>query len=194
MSLLGYDASIPPNAPYPNSKIVAGYLGGRTPHVWTLEQWNLANGNGHLRSLGIYVIEDDAATPVSVADEMAILAHDLGWREHAPILRYVCLDSENPGNPEFAATAGPYIRHVSDSLLLAGYQLLDYRSVDALLASPSGCHEWIAHWDVPPGPFTNRNVGFQFCPDVPFQDTQVDLSAWDLHAYEHMGRGLRRNV
>lgn len=194
MSLLGFDASTPPTRPYPNARICAGYLGGRTPHVWSLAQWNEANGEGDLRSLGIYVIEDESLSPVALADDMAQEAFALGWKPHANVLRYVCLDSENPDNPGFAAQAGPYISHVADSLLQRGFQLLDYRSVDALLASPSGADEWIAHWDVPPGPFSRRNVGFQFKPSVPFDGTAVDLSAWDSAAYSHMGRGLRRNV
>src|SRR5579863_3052451 len=37
----GYDAAYPPSSPpKASNEVVMGYLGGDTPHVWSLAEWN----------------------------------------------------------------------------------------------------------------------------------------------------------
>src|SRR5258708_5510511 len=170
-----FDASIPPGKPLPGADAAFGYIGGMTPHVWTLQEWLDATSNGALRCLPIWVA-DFSATPGAQAQKAAEAAVDLGWLAHADqhqsVLRAIVLDSEVSENTLF-------IRDFAESLLQQGFITVDYRSLAALQAAPSGLTEWVAHWNVPPGPFTKLQVAFQYKADVPFDNTQIDLDVFD---------------
>src|SRR5690349_16088728 len=109
----GYDASRPPSKPVPGAKVACGYLGpfGFTPHVWELDEWNLANGEGKLRNLGIW-LADFAATPGGQAGAAAEAAIALGWKAHAAILRFIAIDGETSLNAQWIHDFGESLYHL----------------------------------------------------------------------------------
>lgn len=184
----GFDAAHPPSRAYPGTQVACGYLGpdGFTPHVWSLEEWNLCNEGGVLRSLGIW-LADFSATPGGQARAASEAAIALGWKPHAEVLRFITLDSE-------VSLDVMWIRDFAESLFTLGFLAFDYRSISAQVQSPSGLDEWSARWDVPPGPFSAKQEGFQYEEDVSFDNTLLDLDLFSQLAFDRFGRGVRRVV
>lgn len=182
----GYDASQPPAAAYPGCQVVAGYIGGTTPHIWTRDEWNRASNQGTLRQLPIWVASANQADPNYQANQAALKARELGWigGVAGPERRMICLDMETSLNVGF-------IQQFARQLALAGFDTLDYRSISALDHSPSGLMEWAADWSLPPAPWSAKQSGFQYASDKPWDAVLVDVSMWDDTAYAKMGRGLR---
>ena len=181
-----FDASTPPTRPFPGCQAAFGYIGGDTPHAWTVDEWNMATANGELRAMPIWV-----AVPGMPADqqahEAAKAAVGFGWKAHAMIRRAIAFDSE-------ALEDSAIIRAFAHVLRLEGFEPVDYRSAEAMFADPSGCLEWVAHWNVNPGPFTRYQVAFQYAHDLPWAGTLCDLSAFSDELWPMLGRGLRRYV
>jgi hypothetical protein len=177
-----YDASVPPSAPLAGTAAAFGYVGGNTPHVWTLPQWNAATANGKLRCMPIWTA-DFTASPEAQAESAALAAVSLGW--HAHVARWLTLDSETSYNVAFIHAFGSRLHHL-------GFVPVDYRSASALMAAPSGLEEWVARWDDPAGPFTRQADMYQVSAGVEWDGTTVDVNIVGDHAYEHFGRGLRR--
>lgn len=188
----GYDASRPPRQPYPGARWAGGYIGGATPHVWTLDEWNHAitrPDGSHLRSLPFWVLErgTDAPSPASQARAAAAAAVALGWRAHSRPLRQIAIDRET-------WEVSHLVRAFAAELLTLGFVGLDYGSAGTLHADPSGLPEFVAHYDVPPGPFTDKQVAFQYRAGVPYLGTTVDLDVCGGPCWDHMGRGPRHAV
>lgn len=185
----GYDASKPPRQPYPKAAAAFGYIGGDTPHVWTLQEWLDATQGGALRSGPIWTADyrTDAPGPFEQARAAVDAAKALGWTDHARILRYIILDSETSEDIDF-------IRGFASAALNGGFLTADYRSADAILAKPSGLPEFVARWGEQPGPFSDYQEAFQYKAEVPWLDTQVDLDAFSTEMWERLGRGPRRHV
>lgn len=183
-----FDASNPPSRPYPGVHAAAGYVGGDTPHVWTLKEWNRATNDGGLRSLPIWVNTDFSKDPVDMAIQAMRAVHALGWYQLHPQAghRIIALDTETSHD-------ATWIRRFAHTTFNGyGYLTLDYRSLDAHLAAPSGKLEWIAHYDVPPGPYTGDQCMYQYKAEVPWDGTRVDLNVMDDKVYSLLGRGPRK--
>src|SRR6266704_1413268 len=95
-----FDAAFPPATPFPGCHAVAGYIGGNTPHVWTLPEWQRF---GQLRQLPILVAGFTAAFggPEEQACKAVQAALDLGWRPHLEHRRAIVLDMETSDDPAF---------------------------------------------------------------------------------------------
>jgi hypothetical protein len=182
----GYDASVPPNRPYPGCNAAFGYIGGKTPHVWSLQEWLDATDLGRIRSGPIWTA-DMSATPESQAEAAAKAATDLGWTAHARVLRFIILDSEESTNVSFIHSFG-------NELIGKGFLVCDYRTQDAITKAPSGMPEFVAHWNVPPGPFTEYQIAFQYLANLDYENTQIDLDAFDEEMWDRLGRGARHQV
>jgi hypothetical protein len=179
----GYDASEPPGSPYPGTQAFFGYLGreGFTPHVATLDEWNTANGDGELRSMGIWV-PDFSSTPATEAKAAADAAYRLGWdRERG---RFIAVDGET-------LKKGAWIREFGHRLFEEGFDALDYRSLLVQLQDPSGLPEWTAHYAPPPSSFTPNQIAVQYAANLPFGDTAVDLSVFGERLWSGLGRNKR---
>lgn len=174
-----FDASVPPAEPYPGCSAVAGYIGGATPHVWTLEEWKRF---GHLRQLPIWVYgAPGQAFGQGVAAAKAAMA--LGWRAHAEHRRAIVLDMETSTDAEFVAA-------FARALHATGFSCWVYGSASTIHSLPDPDGEWIADWDQVPDLMSA--VAHQYAPDVPWQGGVVDLSVISVAALVHLGRGPRR--
>jgi hypothetical protein len=182
-----YDASRPPDRPYPNCEGVAGYIGGNTPHVWTAEEWNRASDNGRLAMLPIWVGFGEA-DPAGHAHQAAIAAVRLGWAaRHSPRWRAIVLDVEN-------VSEQPWIIAFGDTLRSLGFLCWPYMSASALPSDPAGYTVWLALWDGKADIPANHDViGHQFAHDLPWRGTAVDLSVFTAEIMlRSFGRGPRR--
>lgn len=179
----GYDASVPPDVPFPGAQAAFGYLGpvNMTPHVWTAEEWNEATLNGSMRC-GPFWVADFLRDVQSQAIEAVGLARRLGWRSDRS--RVIMLDSETSDNVAFINEFGRLI-------FQGGFLLVDYRSFDAIIQHPSDYPEFVAHYNVPPGPFTPRQVAYQYKANVPWAGTKIDLDLFDTDLWDRLGRGRR---
>jgi hypothetical protein len=120
---LMYDASYPPPAPPAGWQVVAGYLGGDTPHVWSPAEW--ASQPARYR-LGIWTRDDPAGYDAAVEARAALAA----WQAlGAPAGSTIALDFE-------AAVDGAYVQLFDATLVGAGYRLLLYGQQSTVLANP----------------------------------------------------------
>lgn len=183
----GFDAAFPPAAAYPGCQVVAGYIGGNTPHVWSLAEWLRFSS---LRQIPIWVanLNPGAASGTAQGQAAAAAAHALGWKDHAANPRAIVLDMETWINPGFVTS-------FAQAVHAAGYITWVYGSASTVIHDPACGGYWAASWD---GIETLENmpnvVGHQYKADVSYQGTQVDLSVWAGSAWDHMGYGPRRHV
>lgn len=178
-----FDASVPPSKPFPGSEIACGYIGGDTPHVWTVEEWNAASDNGRLHVLPIFVRSDPTGhDPKTDAEEAVAKAESLGWAKY--LRRAIVLDSETSQDVGYIKAFAREIGH--------GFECVDYRSISALISHPSGLMEWAADYSLPPMPSSANQHGFQYAAGLDFDNTKVDVSIFDEIVFAHCGRGPRK--
>ena len=176
-----FDAAFPPLKPYPGCQGVAGYLGGNTPHVWTLDEWLRFK---HLRQLGIWVA-DLAASAVTSGKAAADAARQLGWTPHAKTPRAIVLDLE-------MAVDANWVNAYAGAVRQAGYWTWVYGSQSTVLENPARAGYWIASWNgVPALEPLPHVVAHQYSANVSWAGGAVDLSVVSGAAWPHMGFGPR---
>jgi hypothetical protein len=139
------DASNPTNPIPPNCKIVAGYIGGRTPHIWTLHDWNKFPG---MRRLPIWVYTGAGGYNDGFACLQAL--YSLG----IPRGSRVVLDMETlngPGNRSAVLQFWAILRYF-------GYKVWVYGSASTVLTLPAANGYWIADWTFVRHMFVAPNV------------------------------------
>lgn len=125
MTVNMFDASTPPAVAPPGFSVVAGYLGGHTPHTWTAAEWGRFR---HMKMLPIWVPGPAVNIPENaVADAFAILeaAYNLRVPHGSPIV----LDMETAEAPSFDKALESVINW-------AGYRLWVYGSKSTIAANP----------------------------------------------------------
>lgn len=129
-----YDASKPRVAIPKDGKVVAGYIGGDTPHVWTIGEWQKFNG---LKKLPIYV-RDNPASHNGTDDAFEALRklYILGVPKGSP----VALDMET-------AVSSVYVMGFHQVMKWAGYRLWVYGSLNFVTGNPRCDGYWVAHYD-----------------------------------------------
>ncbi|GAA4626852.1 hypothetical protein GCM10023196_036790 [Actinoallomurus vinaceus] len=128
-----YDAADPPAHP-PKWEVVAFYIGGDTPHVWTAEE--IAAQPARYR-LPIYVRSNpDSHDPHVDAAEAIAQLHAFG----APRGCAVSLDLE-------MAVNASYVRAFDADIVAAGYVTVEYGSLSAIFRNPrTSGGVWAAHY------------------------------------------------
>lgn len=176
-----FDAAYPPAAAYPGSDAVAGYIGGNTPHIWTLAEWQRFL---HLVQFPIWVGYQES-DPVTHGQSAAKAMRDLGWRPNAEIRRACILDFETEVNTAWVDT-------FASEIWTAGYETLVYGSADTVVNNPEKEGRWIALYDnqasIPPLPGA---IGHQYRANVAWESTHVDLSVISDDMMVHGGQGER---
>jgi hypothetical protein len=128
-----YDAAYPPPSP-PKWEAVAAYIGGNTPHVWTIAEWNAQPARWRLP---IYVRSNPGSHSPHADAALAV-----AWLvlHNVPRGSAVALDLETAVN-------GPYVRAFDADLKAAGYVTLAYGSLSTIFRNPktSGGY-WVAHY------------------------------------------------
>lgn len=126
-----YDASRPPASP-PLTDMVAGYLGGDTPHVWTPDEW----ARQHTRyRLPIYVRDGLGAGAGMNSGNRALAAL---VKLRAPHGSMVALDVETAIDPA-------YVQAFANQLL-GNYGMILYGSRDTVRGNAYAGPYWIADW------------------------------------------------
>jgi hypothetical protein len=136
MTLRWLDASTPP-ASYPTGfDGIAFYIGGDTPHVWTVAEIEACP---YRYRLPIFVRSDPAASSVTASGDVTSAVSYLK-QIGAPLGIMVAWDSETSVDPE-------YIQAVYADLHAAGYVLIDYGSQSMIFGNqnPDGYY-WGADW------------------------------------------------
>ena len=178
-----FDASRPPASAPAGVQAVLGYLGGNTPHVWTLEEWRRF---GHLRQAGLWTVDfRQAGRPQGVAAAQA--ARALGWYAHARHRRVIWFDAETIVQVDVMAAA-------CEGAAELGYLPGIYGSQSTVVAYEVLDHPLlIANWnDMPTVPPLPDAVGHQYVSDLEFGGTLIDLDTFDGSMWDHFGAGPRR--
>ena len=179
-----FDASVPPDKPYPACQAAGGYIGGNTPHVWTLDEWLRFR---HLRQLPIWTADftPGAPSPAEQGHLAARAAVALGWRAHAPHRRVIVIDMETSED-------GAMITGFTGACHEDGFVVWPYGSKSSIYADPSADGLWVAAWDDIAGLENMADImAHQYAADIPFGGTQIDLSVMSGEAYARLGRGPR---
>jgi hypothetical protein len=179
-----FDASIPPATAPPGCTGVLGYVGraGRTPHVWTLTEWERFR---HLVQFPCWV-PDLSSHPGHEAAAIISALKVAGWPPHGGALApVVVIDYETAGGGEATWHSG-----LADELGRTGYNPVAYGS-ESTVMQIGASHVWVAAWDgkavLEPGAMTV--VAHQYTDNVAVDGTWLDYSACDTWL---MDRGLRR--
>jgi hypothetical protein len=150
--------------------IVAFYIGGDTPHIWTHEE---INARPERYRLPIFVRSNPPGpgADVDARDALAQLSA-LG----APRGSMVAWDSETSQRPD-------YIREVYNVIHAAGYHLLDYGSVSDVFANQNPeNYYWAADWTdvrhIDPGSVMTQYISFKGYDE---SSAQAGLPFWDTH-------------
>jgi peptidoglycan hydrolase-like protein with peptidoglycan-binding domain len=169
-TLIFYDASTPPADPPAGADGVCGYIGGDTPHVWSLADW----ASQHARYRLPIFTRSDPPGPGAQADVTAALAQlkVIG----APKGCLVAWDFETAADPE-------YTQQVYLLLHDAGYLLIAYGSVSYVFGNkvPDGYY-WGAQWTS----VQHFASGADMTQWVSYSDYDMDVALsdlpfWDTH-------------
>jgi hypothetical protein len=128
-----YDASEPPDDP-PSWYAAAGYIGGDTPHVWTLADWK-AQPAKYL--LPIWTASNRADTAAAAGDDAwGIITALASYGVTGPITVAVDIETE---------IYNQYLRALND--FVAPHKLLTYGSLSSLVQNPkTSAGRWAGDW------------------------------------------------
>lgn len=179
-----FDAAYPPASAPPGVQGVLGYVGapGRTPHVWTLQEWLRFS---HLVQFPCYV-PDLGNNPDTEALTAVGAVLRLGWAPHEPDTRVIVLDGETA---QFPGWYEKFAARVAGS----GFAAVDYGSLSAV-AGNYAADLWVADWDGDPNLLGEGQTihGDQFSANLNYGGTQIDLSSVDDWLFARGGRGARK--
>lgn len=164
-----YDAAYPPAHP-PAYPVVAGYLGGDTPHVWTLAEWSHQPARFRLP---IWVRSNPGQVdPHTDAVHALAAAHLLG----VPHGSTIALDFET-------AIDAAYVKTFDQVLGDAGYKVMLYGSASSVRHNPqpSGGY-WVANWTGTPHLETGA-VATQWTNGSGYDSSLIvsTVPLWDSH-------------
>ena len=129
-----YDAAFPPSNP-PPWDVVAGYVGGDTPNIWTLAEWNSQPARYRLPIF----TRSNPDTHSPTQDAAAMLAGLANLKASKGCL--TALDFETAIN-------GPYVLAYDKAMVAGGHPVVIYGSESFVLQNPkpSGGY-WVAKYD-----------------------------------------------
>jgi hypothetical protein len=181
---LAFDASVPPSQPYPGARGVMGYVGGNTPHVWSVAEWRRFE---HLYQWPIWVGAGEA-NPQIHGHQAVDAVTSLGWTPRLPFdrRRAILLDYETQVD-------AAWIDAFAHVIWAGGFETMVYGSQSTVVDNPPKEGRWIALYNgdenIPPDSYA---LAHQFRANVPFDGTQVDLSVVTAAMVAHAGQGPRR--
>lgn len=180
----GADASKPDLATVPpNTQILAGYVGGDTPHVWLPDEWNeILETQPQTRFLPIYVDSNASFTNGTELAKAAVSAvMDRGWAPFQPNRRVIVIDCEENTNYQYYAEA-------SDAIWSAGFVMIQYRSAGSVGNQQQNPPDvtWVA---VPGQPKPSGMIwaGYQY-----HWGKEWDLDVFSEFVWNGCGQGLRK--
>jgi hypothetical protein len=131
-----YDAANPPPDP-PHWHVCAGYIGGDTPHVWSIEEWDAQWAPARLPIFTRTNAPDTAEAARADSAEILAKLRELG----VPKGSTIAVDTET-------VIYHAYLKTLSADLAAAGHPLMNYGSLSYVIqnATTSG-GRWAADWD-----------------------------------------------
>lgn len=134
-----YDSAYPPANPPANMDGVGGYIGGDTPHTWSVTDWN----SQHVRYRLPIFVRSNPAGASAAADVGAALMQLRNIGAPGGIL--IAWDMETAADPA-------YIKAVYNLITKDGYKLIVYGSQSSVFGNenPDGLY-WGADWTSVPG-------------------------------------------
>lgn len=149
-----YDAAYPPKSP-PPWEVVAAYIGGDTPHIWTTAEWAAQPARWRL-PIWTRSNPGPAAEGTLEGGVAALRARQLGT---PPTGCAIALDYET-------AVDDPYLSAFDAAVRAAGYRTLLYGSLSTITgnSTPSG-GLWIAHYTGVPH-LESHSVATQYADDA----------------------------
>jgi hypothetical protein len=177
-----FDAAFPPVKPYPGCSAVAGYIGGNTPHVWTLAEWLRFQHLGQLPIWTGYLEKD----PIDHASQAVNAAVKLGWQPNANPRRIIALDFETEIDDA-------WVLQFAHGVYAGGFVTMPYGSLSSILTDPPCWGRWAAQWPIGPPPANVSDIrALQFHGSLPWDGTEIDLSVIDESVMPRLGHGPRR--
>jgi hypothetical protein len=170
MSGTMFDASTPPMIAPPGYAAVAGYVGGDTPHVWTISEWERFAG---LRKLPVYV--HSQRTKVTTGHDDAMLALSQLQKIGCPPGSRVAVDTET-------LVDIPHVSGFFRTMRFFGYYVWVYGSADTVFGNPVCNGYWVAAYKDPPVPYMypGRVVrATQYAAGESYDSSLV--KPWELH-------------
>jgi hypothetical protein len=180
----GIDAAYPPDTAPRWCEVVCGYIGGNTPHVWTLDEWHRFS---HLRQVPIWTCYGDPAGPETQAAEAARAARALGWAAYfRPHTRVIVGDCETMQDESFWTA-------FDAALYREGFLGVCYGSLSTVLANRA-VRVWAADWNDIPALYGGASIhGMQYIGNMPWENTAIDVSVFDELVYFGGGIGPRQS-
>jgi hypothetical protein len=165
------DASVEPATLPEGVKVVAGYIGGNTPHVWSVAEWDRFAG---VKKLPVFVHEQGAS-----GTEEGWAALKRLYQLLVPKGTLVVLDMETLVEP--AA-----VLNFRALMNWGGYYCGTYGSADFIFGNPNCYGYWVADYDKKPQLFPHHGVfATQYAPGTDWDSSVLSsvtyrtrLKAW----------------
>lgn len=179
----GADAAFP-GMPLPaGTQILAAYVAGDTPHIWTAGEWSqYVQADPELRLLPIATHSYPDGDPDADADAAVKACLRLGWAPGMPVphRRFIAIDLE-------VLIALDYARALGQGIWKRGFRAMPYGSASTVTKNPPFAGYWLAIWNGRrPRALGPDQRGVQYQPGGDW-----DLSVFDQATYDGCGRGPR---
>lgn len=161
--------------PEPNTDVLAFYIGGNTPHVWTIDELNRSTRRYRLPT---YVRSYPGVNPHVDSGSALTRLSQIG----APKGISTALDVETMVNP-------PYVSAYGADLHNAGYRVLVYGSLSVVTGNPALDGLWVADWDGvqqwdADDPIMVKAIQWQSFANYDLSIVMDDVPLWDTQGAE----------
>lgn len=136
------DASTPPINLPPDTKVVCGYIGGGTPHVWTNNEWNRYR---NVKRLPIWV---NNGTSGSVQAFQCLMQM---YERSIPRKSRIVLDMETTVDSIIVSSFYSVMHYF-------GFKVWTYGSASTVLRNPPCDGYWVADWTGTPHMYPGKMV------------------------------------
>jgi hypothetical protein len=175
------DAAVPPLTLPPAAQAVAGYIGGRATHTWTLAEWLRFS---RVPQFPIWVADLGQSPALEAGAAVEAMLHR-GWAKMPePGTRALFVDMETSEDASWY-DAFELVVIKNDFVPVC------YGSASTLVRNDPSA-EWVADWDGLPVIPDHPAHGIQYQANVPYEGTQVDYSVFDAWLFARAGAGPRK--
>jgi hypothetical protein len=177
------DAAFPPMTLPPSVDGVAGYVGGRATHTWTLAEWLRFE---HVPQFPIWAADIGEAPALEAGTAVEAMLHR-GWAPHMPEpgQRALFVDLETSIAPKWYESFALVVER-------NGFTPVAYGSASTVNGNLADA-TWLAAWNDQPVVPVGAH-GHQYLADEPWEGTQVDYSVFDAWLFARGGVGPRKGT
>jgi hypothetical protein len=176
------DAAVPPLTLPPAAQAVAGYIGGRATHTWTLAEWLRFS---RVPQFPIWVADLGQSPALEAGAAVEAMLHR-GWAKMPePGTRALVVDMENLADPAWYGAFALVVKR-------NGMTPVCYGSASTVFDNNPAA-VWSAQWDNIPDVLDGEH-GHQYRANVAYEGTQVDYSVFDAWLFARAGVGPRKGA